>query len=100
MSNIKSYKPLSDKVIVSVADKSSEKVVSGIIIAVANDKESKLQEGVVVRVGKGRYESGKRVPMQVKEGDKVLFSKYSYDEIDIDHIKYLILSESAIVSII
>jgi len=98
MNNIDTYKPLGDRVIVEMFDKESERVVSGIIIA-GEERESKIASGVVVAVGLGVSENGKRVPIQVKKGDKVLFSKYSYDEMDIPGKNYISISETNILGI-
>ena len=95
-----SLKPLGDRVVVMPAEKEGEKkLASGIIIPETVDKEKPAQ-GTVVAVGPGKYEDGKRVPMQVKAGDTVLFSKYGYDEVKVDGIEYYILSESSILGIV
>ena len=92
--------PLGDRIVVLPAEKDGEKkLASGIIIPETVDKE-KPAKGEVVAVGVGKYEDGKRVPMQVKVGDTVLFSKYGYDEVKIDGQEYYILSESNILGIV
>jgi len=93
-----SLRPLADRVVVKPATK-EEKSVSGIIIPDTVDKE-KPAKGVVVAVGAGKIEDGKLIPMHVKVGDKVLFSKYGYDEVKIDGEEYFILSESSILGIL
>lgn len=90
--------PLGDRVVVKPASK-DEKSASGIIIPDTVDKE-KPAKGTVVAVGAGKYEDGKIVPMHLKVGDKVLFSKYGYDDVKIDGEEYFILSESSILGII
>lgn len=90
--------PLHDKVLIDpqVVD---EKTASGIIIPDTVDKE-KPEQGTVVAVGDGAYDDGKKVPMTVKVGDTVLFSKYGYDEVKIDDTEYYIIEESKILAII
>jgi len=95
-----SLKPLGDRIVVIPSEKEGEKrLASGIIIPETVDKE-KPAKGSVVAIGLGKYEDGKRVPMQVKVGDTVLFSKYGYDEVKIDGQEYYILSESSILAVI
>ena len=95
-----SLKPLADRIVVQPSGKEGEKkLASGIIIPETVDKEKPAQ-GTVVAVGPGKYEDGKRTPMQVKVGDTVLFSKYGYDEVKIGGDEYYILSESNILGII
>ena len=92
--------PLGDRIMVLPSEREGEKkLASGIIIPETVDKE-KPAKGEVIAVGLGKYENGKRVPMQVKVGDTVLFSKYGYDEVKIDDVEYYILSESSILGII
>lgn len=95
-----SLKPLGDRIVVQPSEKEGEKkLASGIIIPETIDKE-KPAKGEVIAVGPGKYEDGKRVPMQVKVGDTVLFSKYGYDEVKIGDQEYYILSESNILGIL
>ncbi|MDI6869778.1 MAG: co-chaperone GroES [Bacillota bacterium] len=89
-------KPLADRVVVKVL--SQEEVTSGGIVLPDTAKE-KPQEGEVVAVGPGKYEDGKLVPMTVKVGEKVIFSKYGGTEVKIDGEEYLILRESDILAI-
>ena len=94
-----SLKPLGDRVVVLPSEKEGEKkLASGIIIPETVDKEKPAQ-GEVIAVGPGKFEDGKRSPMQVKMGDTVLFSKYGYDEVKINGQEYYILSESNILAI-
>jgi len=62
--------------------------------------KEKPQQGEVVAVGPGRTEDGKKVPMEVKAGDKVLYGKYSGTEVTIDGEQLLILRESDILAIV
>lgn len=92
--------PLSDRVVVTPIDAKEEKVLaSGIILPDMGTKE-KPSKGKVVAVGAGRYEDGKLLPMSVKVGNVVLFSKYGYDEVKVDGQDYFILPESQILGII
>ncbi len=92
--------PLGDRIVVKPSEKEGEKrLASGIIIPETVDKE-RPAKGEVVAVGPGKYEEGKHVPMQVKVGDVVLFSKYGYDEVKIEGQEYYILSESGILGIL
>jgi chaperonin GroES len=95
-----SLKPLGDRVVVMPSEKEGEKkLASGIIIPETVDKEKPAQ-GMVVAVGPGKYEDGKRVPIQVKVGDTVLFSRYSYDEVKIEGQEYYFIEESKILGIV
>lgn len=91
-------KPLGDRVLVKIVE-AEEKTKGGIILP-DSAKEEK-SEGEVIAVGKGKMkEDGTVVPCEVKAGDKVLFGKYSGDEIMIDGKKNKILRESEILAII
>lgn len=95
-----SLKPLGDRVVVRPSEKEGEKrLASGIIIPETVDKEKPAQ-GTVVAVGQGKFDDGELVPMQVKVGDTVIFSKYGYDEVKIEGQEYYILSESNILGIV
>lgn len=91
--------PLGDRVVVKPAEKGETKSAMGIIIPETADKE-RPAKGVVVAVGPGKHEDGKHVPMHVKPGDEVLFSKYGYDEVKIGGQDYFVLSESSILGIL
>jgi chaperonin GroES len=91
-------KPLADRVIVEPIER-EETTASGIILP--EMAKEKPQEGRVLAVGPGRRdEDGKFIPMDVKEGDTVLFAKYAGTEVKIDGKKLLILKESDILAII
>src|SRR5262245_41146502 len=91
-------KPLNDRVLVSRMDP-EEKVKGGIIIP-DTDKEKPL-EGKVIAVGAGRLdESGKRIPMEVKAGDRVLIGKYAGTEVKIDDTEHVIVREDEILGVI
>jgi chaperonin GroES len=85
--------PLEDRVLVKPAD-AEEKTISGIIIP--DTAKEKPQKGTVIAVGKGKKDE----PMTVKNGDSVLYGKYSGTEITIDGEEYLIMRESDIYAII
>jgi len=91
-------KPLSDRVLV-VKIEEKAKTSGGIIIP--DTAKEKPQEGKIAAVSPGkRDENGKRVPLEVKEGDHVLFGKYAGNEIKIDGNEYLIMKEDDILGII
>lgn len=93
-------KPLADHVIIEPMAQ-EEKTKFGIVLPDTAGKE-KSQDGVVVAVGPGKYneDGDKRVEMSVKKGDRVLFSKYTPQEIKIDSKEYLIVKEDDIIAII
>lgn len=90
-------KPLGDRILVEQT-KAEEKTASGIIIP--DSAKEKPQEGKVMAVGTGRICDGKRIALEVKTGDKVIFSKYGGDEIKIEGKEYKILKEEDILAII
>lgn len=93
--------PLGDRVLVRpfLEEETGKKNQFGIIIPETIDKE-KPEQGEVLAVGEGRYEDGRVVPMRLKAGDKVLFSKYGYDEVKVDDKELYILKEESILAII
>lgn len=92
--------PLGDRIVVKPEDKAGERqLASGIIIPETVDKE-RPSKGTVVAVGPGKYDDGVLVPMTVKVGDTVLFSKYGYDEVKIDGVEYYILSEGSVLAVL
>jgi chaperonin GroES len=91
-------RPLHDRIIVQRIEESEQKV-GGIIIP--DTAKEKPQQGKVIAVGKGRVEKdGKVTPLYVKEGDKVLFGKYSGQEIKLEGDEYLIMREEEILGVI
>jgi chaperonin GroES len=102
MSELK-IKPLQDRVVVRpLTDEEAGNVsVSGIIIP-DTAKQDKPEQGVVVAVGSGKWDEDgeKRIPLDVKEGDRVVFSKYGYEQVKLDDKEYYILSESSLLAII
>lgn len=94
----KTLKPLQDKVIVQKLEP-EEKTSGGIVLP--DTAREKPQEGKVVAVGPGLVDDkGQRKPIDVKEGDHVLYAKYSGTEVKLDGIEYLILSERDILAIV
>jgi chaperonin GroES len=91
-------RPLHDRVIVQRIEEGEQKV-GGIIIP--DSAKEKPQQGKVIAVGKGKVEKdGKVTPLDVKEGDTVLFGKYSGQEIKLDGEEYLIMREEEILGVI
>jgi len=88
-------KPLGDRVIVEVLE---EEDVSYSGIVLPDTAKEKPQRGNVVEIGPGRYEDGMLVPLDVKKGDEVLFSKYGGTEVKVAGEEYLILRESDILA--
>jgi chaperonin GroES len=92
-------KPLHDRVIIKRLDESSEKTAGGLFIP--DSAKEKPQEGEVIAAGAGKYkEDGSRQTLDVKEGDRVLFGKYSGSEIKLDGEEFLIMREDEILGII
>ncbi|MBT4277448.1 co-chaperone GroES [Candidatus Falkowbacteria bacterium] len=92
-------KPLGDNVIVKPITK-DEVTKSGIVLPDTVDKE-RPEKGEVVAVGPGKMTAeGKRIEMSVREGDKILFKKYSPDEIKIEGQEVLVISEGDIIAIL
>lgn len=89
--------PLGDRVVIKALEK-EEKTASGIVLP--DTAKEKPQEGEVVAVGPGRYEDGKRVELDVRVGDRVIFSKYAGTEVKYDNTEYLILRESDILAVV
>ena len=91
-------RPLHDRIIVERIEEDEQRV-GGIIIP--DTAKEKPQQGKVIAVGKGRIEKdGKVTPLDVKEGDTVLFGKYSGQEIKMDGEEYLIMREEEILGVV
>ena len=92
-------KPLNDHIFLEPLEE-EKTTKSGIVLPETAEKEKPIK-GRVVAVGPGKLdEKGKRVPMSVKVGDKVLFKKYGPDELEVDGKKYLVGEENDILAII
>jgi chaperonin GroES len=89
--------PLADRVVVRPLE-DTETMRGGLFIP--DTAKEKPQQGEIVAVGPGRWEEGKRVPMEVKAGDRVLYGKYSGSEVTIDGETVLILRESDVLAVI
>jgi chaperonin GroES len=93
--------PLGDRVLVRpIEEKKEEKTESGIYLPESAKKEGRFIHGEVVAVGKGWYQDGELIPLRVVVGDKILFSKYDGDELEIDGKKLMIIKEDNISAII
>lgn len=91
-------KPLADRILVKRIEEEETKK-GGIIIP--DTAREKPQQGEVIAVGPGRVdEQGKRIPMEVKVGDRILFGKYAGTEVKIDDEEYLIMREDDVLGII
>ena len=90
-------KPLEDRIVVQ-ASEAETTTASGIVIP--DTAKEKPQEGTVLAVGPGRYEDGNRVPLDVKVGDKVLYSKYGGTEVKYAGEEYLVLSARDVLAVI
>ena len=94
----KSFTPLHDRILVRRIEE-SETTRGGIIIP--DSAKDKPQEGEVISVGKGKSnEEGKVFPLEVKEGDRVLFGKYAGTEIKIDGEEFVIMREEEVLGIL
>ncbi len=92
----KKLTPLRDKVIVK-PDPAEEKTRSGIVLP--DSAKEKPVEGAVIAVGSGEISNGQRFPLEVKVGDKVIYSKYGGIEVKVDNEEYVILSERDILAV-
>ncbi|HID16466.1 MAG TPA: co-chaperone GroES [Candidatus Atribacteria bacterium] len=91
-------RPLGDRVLVKRVSE-QEKTKGGIVLP--DTAKEKPQRGEIIAVGEGRLtEDGKRIPMNVKKGDKVIFAKYAGTEIELDDEEYLLMSESDILAVL
>lgn len=91
-------KPLADRVVVQ-ADEAEEKSEGGIILP--DTVQEKPQKGTIVALGAGRIsDNGELIKPEVKVGDKVLYGKYSGNEISVNSVEYLIMRESDILAVI
>lgn len=89
--------PLGDRVVLKQLE-AEETTKSGIILA--GKAQEKPQEAIVIAVGPGGVVDGKEVAMQVAEGDKVIYSKYSGNEVKLDGEEYIIVKQSDILAIV
>ena len=89
--------PLADRVVVRALEE-TEQMRGGLFIP--DTAKEKPMQGEVLAVGPGRFEKDKRVPMELKVGDKVLYGKYSGTEVTIDNEQLLILREADVLAIV
>ena len=90
-------KPLGNRVVVKMVE-AEETTKSGLIITSKSEEKSQIAE--VIKVGPGIEEDGKKVPMQVKEGDKVVLNQYAGTTIKYEGEEYVIVKESDILAIV
>ncbi|TQR21407.1 co-chaperone GroES [Psychrobacillus vulpis] len=91
-------RPLGDRIVIELIE-AEEKTASGIVLP--DSAKEKPQEGKVVAAGTGRVlENGARVELDVKEGDRIIFSKYAGTEVKYEGNEYLILRESDVLAVI
>lgn len=92
-------RPLHDRVLIRRIESEEEEVRGSIVIP--DTAKEKPQEGEVVAVGEGKVlDSGTRVEMSVKPGDRILFGKYAGSEVTIDDVEYLIMREDEVLGIL
>ena len=92
-----SLQPLEDRIVVKPSE-GEEMTASGLVIP--DTAKEKPQEGEVIAVGPGRFEDGNRVPLDVKVGDKVIYSKYGGTEVKLAGDELLILSARDVLAIV
>ena len=90
-------KPLEDRVVVQ-ANEAETTTASGLVIP--DTAKEKPQEGLVLAVGPGRFEDGVRVPLDIAEGDTIIFSKYGGTEVKYGADEYLILSARDVLAVV
>ncbi|WP_339183223.1 co-chaperone GroES [Oceanobacillus sp. FSL W7-1293] len=90
-------KPLGDRVVIKLVEQ-EETTASGIVLP--DSAKEKPQEGEVVAVGSGRVEDGKKVALEVSEGDRIIFSKFAGTEVKYEGTEYLILRENDVLAIV
>ena len=91
-------KPLGDRVVVKPSER-EEKTKSGIVLPETAKEEP--QEGKVIAVGPGKWVDDKRIPLDVKEGDKIIYRKqYGSNKVDVDDEELLILGEDEILAVV
>ena len=90
-------RPLEDRIVVQAVEAETT-TASGLVIP--DTAKEKPQEGIVLAIGPGRFEDGQRIPLDVKEGDRVLYSKYGGTEVKYNGEEYLILSARDVLAIL
>ncbi|MBI1378471.1 MAG: co-chaperone GroES [Frankiales bacterium] len=90
-------KPLEDRILVKTTE-AEQTTASGLVIP--DTAKEKPQEGEVLAVGPGRFEDGQRLPLDIKVGDKVIYSKYGGTEVKYDGEDYLLLSARDVLAVV
>ncbi|MBQ3335425.1 MAG: co-chaperone GroES [Eubacteriaceae bacterium] len=90
-------KPLGDRVVIQV---NAEETTTSSGIVLPGSAQEKPQQGKIIAVGSGEVIDGKKVPLDVKVGDEVIYSKYSGSEVKVGDDKYLIVKQSDILAIV
>jgi len=90
-------KPLEDRILIQILD-AEQTTASGLVIP--DTAKEKPQEGTVLAVGPGRFEEGQRIPLDIAEGDTIIFSKYGGTEVKYAGEEYLILSARDVLAVI
>ncbi len=90
--------PLADRVVVRPLEEDTEQTRGGLYIP--DTAKEKPQQGEIIAVGPGRFEKGERVPMELKQGQKVLYGKYSGAEVTLDGEEVLIIKESEVLAVL
>jgi len=90
-------KPLGDRVVIELV-KQEEKTASGIVLP--DSAQEVPQEATVIAVGSGSIVDGKKVPLEVEEGNQIIYSKYAGTEVEYDGNEYLIIREDDILAVI
>jgi chaperonin GroES len=102
MSEKSPIRPLADRVVVRpLSDEEAGNVSSSGIIIPDSAKKEKPEQGIVIAVGEGKWneDGDKRLSLEVKVGDKVVFSKYGYDEVKVADKDYYLVAESSILGV-
>ena len=92
-----SIRPLEDRIVVQAVEAETT-TASGLVIP--DTAKEKPQEGIVLAIGPGRFEDGQRIPLDVKEGDRVLYSKYGGTEVKYSGEEFLVLSARDVLAVI
>ena len=90
--------PLADRVVVRPLKEDTDQTRGGLYIP--DTAKEKPQRGKIIAVGPGRFEKGERLPMELKQGQKVLYGKYSGAEVTLDGEEVLIIKESDVLAVI
>ena len=90
-------KPLGDRVLIKI-EETDNALPSGLVLQ--DTAKEKPQEGTVIAVGPGSYHEGTRIPLDVKEGDRVLFSKYGGTEVKVGGEDFMMLNERDVLAVV